>query len=70
MKTEGNSGKPMVSISCVTFNHEAYIARALDSYLMQKTDFDFEILVYDDASTDKTQEIIREYEKQIGRAHV
>ena len=64
MKTEGNSGKPMVSISCVTFNHEAYIARALDSYLMQKTDFDFEILVYDDASTDKTQEIIREYEKR------
>ena len=64
MKTDENSGKLMVSISCVTFNHEAYIARALDSYLMQKTDFDFEILVYDDASTDKTQEIIREYEKR------
>lgn len=52
----------MVSISCITFNHEPYIARALDSFLMQKTDFPFEILVYDDASTDRTQEIIREYE--------
>lgn len=54
----------MVSVSCITFNHEAYIARALDSFLMQKTDFPFEILVYDDASTDRTQEIIREYEKR------
>lgn len=53
----------MVSISCITFNHEPYIARALDSFLMQKTSFPFEILVYDDASTDRTQEIIREYER-------
>lgn len=54
----------MVSVSCITFNHEPYIARALDSFLMQKTSFPFEILVYDDASTDRTQEIIREYERK------
>lgn len=50
-----------VSIICNTYNHEKYIAEALDSFLMQKTDFRFEILVNDDASTDRTAEIIREY---------
>ncbi|MCI8948468.1 MAG: glycosyltransferase family 2 protein [Lachnospiraceae bacterium] len=62
MKREKASDEILVSISCITFNHETYIARALDSFLMQKTNFNFEILVYDDASTDRTQEIIREYE--------
>ncbi|MBS6956088.1 MAG: glycosyltransferase [Enterocloster asparagiformis] len=51
----------MASINCVTFNHVNYIRKALDSFLMQKTDFAFEILVHDDASTDGTGEIIREY---------
>lgn len=63
-KRQGKGGQAdplMVSVSCITFNHEAYIARALDSFLMQKTDFPYEILVYDDASTDRTQEIIRQY---------
>ena len=59
-----DSAPIMVSVSCITFNHEPYIARALDSFLMQKTNFPFEILIYDDASTDRTQEIIREYEKR------
>lgn len=58
------SDEIVVSVSCITFNHETYIARALDSFLMQKTNFKYEILVYDDASTDGTQEIIREYEKK------
>jgi glycosyltransferase involved in cell wall biosynthesis len=53
----------MVSISCITYNHENYIKDALDSLLMQKTNFKYEILVYDDASTDGTPDIIREYEK-------
>ena len=52
----------MASINCVTFNHVNYIRKALDSFLMQKTDFAFEILVHDDPSTDGTSEIIREYE--------
>ena len=38
-----------VSIVCNAFNHERYIAQALESFLMQKTDFPFEILVHDDA---------------------
>lgn len=51
----------MVSILCTAYNHEAYIAQTLDSFLMQETDFAYEILVNDDASTDGTADIIREY---------
>lgn len=54
----------MVSIECTSYNHENYIAEALDSMLMQKTDFAFEILIHDDASTDRTAEIIKSYEQQ------
>lgn len=54
----------MVSIVCNTFNHENYIADALDSFLMQKTEFHYEILIHDDASTDNTAAIIRKYEEK------
>lgn len=50
-----------LSICCIAYNHEAYIRQCLDGFLMQKTNFAFEIVVHDDASSDKTQEIIREY---------
>ncbi len=53
---------PLVSIRCITYNHEPYIAQALDGFLIQETDFPFEIVVHDDASTDKTADIIRKYE--------
>lgn len=53
---------PLVSICCLAYNHESYIRECLDGFLMQETDFDFEILIHDDASTDKTADIIREYE--------
>ena len=52
----------MVSIICNTYNQEKYIADALESFIMQKTDFKYEILVHDDASTDNTPNIIKEYE--------
>lgn len=55
---------PLVSICCVTYNHEKYIADAIESFLMQKTDFPFEIIIHDDASTDNTAKIIREYEER------
>ncbi|MDD4689311.1 MAG: glycosyltransferase [Eubacteriales bacterium] len=52
----------MVSIICNAYNHEDYIRDALDGFIMQKTDFPFEVLVHDDASTDNTAAIIKEYE--------
>lgn len=55
---------PIVSIRCITYNHEPYIAKTLNSFLMQETIFPFEIVIHDDASTDKTAEIIREYEQK------
>lgn len=51
----------MVSICCITYNHEAYIRECLDGFLQQKCNFLFEILIHDDASTDKTAKIIRDY---------
>jgi|LSQX01.2.fsa_nt_gb glycosyltransferase involved in cell wall biosynthesis len=51
----------LVSINCTTYNHEKYIAQALDSFLMQETNFAWEILVHDDASTDGTAPIIKSY---------
>lgn len=51
----------MVSIVCNTYNQESYIRDALDGFIMQKTSFPVEILVHDDASTDSTAQIIREY---------
>lgn len=51
-----------VSICCLVYNHKDYIRKALDSFLMQKTNFKFEILINDDCSTDGTTDIIREYE--------
>lgn len=56
--------QPLVSVCTITFNHEQYIAQCLDSILSQKVDFEYEILVYDDASTDKTGNILRKYQEK------
>lgn len=53
--------KLLVSVFCTTYNHEFYIEQALDSFLMQKTDFEFEIIIHDDASTDNTKAILINY---------
>jgi glycosyltransferase involved in cell wall biosynthesis len=52
----------MVSVICNTYNHELYIKDALEGIVKQQTDFAIEVLVHDDASTDHTADIVREYE--------
>jgi glycosyltransferase involved in cell wall biosynthesis len=56
-----NKKSPLVSIVCTTYNHASFIRQCLDGFLMQKTNFDFEVVIHDDASTDDTKEIIEEY---------
>ena len=51
----------MVSIQCFSYNHAPYIRQCLEGFIMQKTNFRFEAIVHDDASTDGTADIIREY---------
>lgn len=55
------SSKPLVSICCLTYNHKHCVEDALAGFLMQKTDFPFEIIVCDDASTDSTAQIVKKY---------
>lgn len=55
-----------VSVIVLTYNHEKYIRQALDSILMQKVDFRYEILVGDDASSDGTTKILQEYQQKYG----
>lgn len=50
-----------VSVLCTAYNHEQYVAQALESFVSQETSFPFEVLVTDDASKDRTPEIIAEY---------
>lgn len=64
---KGDIDQPVVSICCITYNHEHYIEDALEGFLTQETDFPFEILIHDDASTDRTADIIREYEAKYPR---
>lgn len=52
---------PKLSVILITYNHEKYIEKALDSVLSQVTDFPFEIVIGDDCSPDDTKNIIREY---------
>jgi len=68
----------LLSVVCTAYNHEKYIRDALEGFVSQKTNFKYEVLVHDDASTDNTASIIKEYEHRypeiikpkIGRAHV
>nr|WP_298138154.1 glycosyltransferase [uncultured Pseudomonas sp.] len=56
-----NSQTPLVSIVCTTYNHKHYIEDAIRGFLIQRTDFPFEIIIHDDASTDGTNLIVQKY---------
>lgn len=51
----------MVSVYCLAYNHEKYIKDCLEGFVKQKTNFKYEVIVHDDASTDNTANIIKEY---------
>lgn len=53
--------EPLVSVVCITYNHYPYIKECLEGFVNQKTDFKYEVIIHDDASTDGTTEVIREY---------
>jgi len=61
---KGDLTNPDVSIICNTYNHRGYIEDALKGFLIQKTDFPFEIIVHDDASSDGTTDIVKKYQKR------
>ncbi|HEY4963522.1 MAG TPA: glycosyltransferase [Candidatus Saccharimonadales bacterium] len=52
---------PLVSVCCITYNQEKFVKYALDGFVMQKTNFPFEVIISDDRSTDDTRTIITEY---------
>jgi glycosyltransferase involved in cell wall biosynthesis len=58
---------PLVSVICITYNHESVIEDALRGFLIQVTSFPFEVLIHDDASCDKTPEIVKAYEERYPR---
>lgn len=53
-----------VSVICLAYNHEKYIRKTLEGFVMQKTNFSVEYIIHDDASTDSTASIIREFEEK------
>jgi len=53
-----------LSVAMITYNHEKFIVQALDSVLMQEVDFDYEIVIGDDLSQDRTREILLNYQAQ------
>ena len=55
---------PVVSVHMITYNHEPYIRQAIEGVMMQKTDFEFELVIGEDASQDRTREICFEYQKK------
>ena len=56
--------KPLVTVFILTYNHAKYIRECLDSILFQIVNFEYEILIHDDASTDGTREILEEYKNK------
>ena len=62
--TERLCKHPIVSVHMITYNHESYIRQAIEGVMMQNTDFEFELVIGEDCSQDKTREICFEYQKK------
>jgi glycosyltransferase involved in cell wall biosynthesis len=60
----GSNNLPLLTVICTSYNHENFITKCLDGFVMQQTNFSFEVIVHDDASTDNTVQIVREYESK------
>ncbi|WP_313054079.1 glycosyltransferase family 2 protein [Pseudomonas lopnurensis] len=61
MEQWGAKTEPLLSIVCLAYNHAPFIRKTLEGFLQQETDFPFEVIVHDDASTDATAAIIADY---------
>lgn len=59
-----NDPTPKVSVSLITYNHADFIAQAIESILMQETDFNYELIIGEDDSSDGTREIVKSYKRQ------
>lgn len=57
-----NFSSPILTIICIVYNHDEYLRQALEGFINQETKFKYEILIHDDASTDGSVEIIKEYQ--------
>lgn len=55
---------PLLTVCIITYNHEQYIAQAIDSFLTQQADFAWQLVIADDCSTDRTREILRAYKRR------
>ncbi|MFS8152575.1 glycosyltransferase [Vreelandella titanicae] len=60
-QSEHVNGEPLVSVICVTYNHFNFIEDAIKGFVSQRTNFPFEVIIHDDASSDGTQDVIRKY---------
>lgn len=55
---------PLASVCMITYNHAPYIAQAIEGVLQQKTSFPFELVIGEDCSTDRTRDVVLQYQKQ------
>ncbi len=63
-KASARAGGPLLTVCIITYNHEKYIAQAIDSFLAQRADFAWQLVIADDCSTDRTPEILRAYKRR------
>ena len=53
--------EPLVSIICLVYNHGKFVGETLNGFLMQDVNFDIEVVIHDDKSTDNSVDIINQY---------